>query len=166
MEYSERKFSLMLRIGVVGVVLVLLFLIGYYGGIFRYDCGQDKQCFDEKMRKCSPAEVLSVRNNNVYSYEIGKSLWGECQMKIKMERAEPGASPEIRRLLEGREMDCRIPKETIAGMGVDDFEDVIEYCHGPLKEGLYELIIQRMYALVVSQLSDIADEAQRVLRGV
>ena len=63
-------------------------------------------------------------------------------------------------------MSCKIPKKELAATNFDNFDNLLSYCHGPLKEGLYEVIIQRMYSLVVSQLGDIVKEAQKVLREV
>ena len=164
MEYAERRYSILLRVAVIGGVLLFIFLVGYYGGVFRYDCAEDKGCFNERLKRCSPAMLVSVENNNVYSYEVGKSIGGKCEITIGLERVEVGASPQVKRLLEGREMECSVPKDLLDTADVENFEAIFDYCHGLLKEGLYELIIQRMYSKVVSELSDVAEEAKRVLK--
>ncbi|MEK6903544.1 MAG: hypothetical protein AABW64_02775 [Nanoarchaeota archaeon] len=165
MEYTRAsKWKLLPKIAVLGGILLALFLAGYYTGYLREDCEQDKVCFDENAKECRPAELTLVKNNNVYSYWIGNSLGKTCEVHIKLLRVEAGAAPEFRALLEGKEMTCKIPKENLAATNVDEMERLMGYCHGELKEGLYELIIQRLYEGVVGQLSGILREAEKTLK--
>lgn len=165
MEYTPQQLSFLAKVAVVGGILVVLFVAGYYTGYFRKDCGQEKSCFQEKVKDCKPAQVAVIRNNNAYLYWVGWQLGKTCEVNIKAVRIDAGAPPEFK-ALEGKEMSCSIPKEQLASTNFDNFDNLLSYCHGPLKEGLYEVIIQRMYALVVSQLGDIIKEAQKVLKEV
>ena len=168
MEYSRREQQLKLipKIAVLGGILLALFIAGYYTGYLREDCEQDKACFDAKLSECRPAQVTTIKNNNAYQYWVGNSLGNLCEVNIKLLKVEAGAAPEFKELLEGKEMKCKIPKEELESIKIEEFDNLLQYCHGELKEGLYELIIQRMYELVVSQLGDIIAEAQKVLREV
>ena len=167
MEYAKgNRWKLVPKIAVLGGILLALFVAGYYSGYLREDCEQDKACFDEKLKDCSSVQVVTVKNNNAYLYWVGNSLGNTCEVNIKLLRVEAGAAPEFRELLEGKEMSCKIPKEKLSTIKIDEFDNLMQYCHGELKEGLYELIIQRMYELVVSQLGDIITEAEKVLREV
>ena len=165
MEYTPEKWSFLAKVAVVGGILIALFVAGYYTGYFRKDCGEDKSCFQEEVKDCKPAQVAVIRNNNAYLYRVGNQLGESCEVRIKALRVDAGAPPEFKSL-EGEEMSCKIPKTELATTNLDNFDNLLGYCHGPLKEGLYEIIIQRMYALVVSQLGDIVKEAQKVLKEV
>lgn len=165
MEYARgNKWKLLPKIAVLGAILLALFLAGYYTGYLRENCGQDKACFDEKAKECRPAEVTLVKNNNAYLYRIGNSLGKHCDLHITLLRVEAGAAPEFRTLLEGKKMVCKIPKEQLAATNMDEIDSFMQYCHGELKEGLYELIIRRFYENVVGQLSTILQEAEKTLK--
>lgn len=166
MEYSKDKWRLVPKIALLGGILLALFVAGYYSGYLREDCEQDKKCFDDKLKECKPAQVTIVRNNNAYLYWIGNSLGNNCVINIKLLRVEAGSPPEFKRLLEGKSMKCKIPKKELANLKIEEFDNLMQYCHGELKEGLYELIIERMYSLVVSQLGDIIQEAEKVLKEI
>lgn len=165
MEYTPRKWSFLAKAAIIGGILLALFVAGYYIGYFPKECNQDKSCFQNAVQECKPAQVTVVRNNNAYLYAVGNQLGKNCEVKIKAVRMDAGAPPEFKKL-EGTEMSCRIPKEKLAVTNFDEFDNLLGYCHGTLKEGFYEIIIQRMYSLVVSQLGDIVKEAQKVLKEV
>jgi len=165
MEYTPQRWSFLAKVAVIGGILLALFVFGYYTGYFRKDCGQDKNCFQGYAQDCKPAQVAVLRNNNAYLYWVGNQLGKSCEINIKALRIDAGAPPEFK-ALEGKEMSCDIPKTELQKMDIDSFDNLLTYCHGPLKEGLYEVIIQRMYSLVISQLGDIIKEAQKVLKEV
>ena len=150
---------------VIGLILVAGLVI-YSSGIIKKDCGKDKDCFLEKLQDCKTAKVFLLKNDNVYSYTIQASYTTICNVDVKMERIALGADPEFERLLEGRTMYCKVPRDKLYTFKIDDFNSFINYCTGPLKEGLYELIIQRMYTLVVKELSGVLEKARGVLNEV
>ncbi len=162
MKLSKRKLELIEKVAVLGGVFLVVFVIGYYTGYFRTNCGQDKACFNEHLTKCRAAEFLSVRHNSVYSYNNYPGVSGGCNLKITLKRVVVGAPTEFKEL-EGKSMLCRIPKNELSSVDFDKMTDLIKLCSGELKEGLYEIIIQRMYSLVISQMGDIVKEAEKVL---
>lgn len=74
-----------------------------------------------------------------------------------------GTDLDVKTLLEGKSMTCKIPKSKLSEIELDNMKDLLNYCTGPLKEGMYELLLKRMYALVVSQMSNIVKESEKVL---
>ena len=165
MEFTPKRMSFLAKVAIVGGILIALFVAGYYSGYFRKDCSQDQSCFQKAVEKCKPAQATVVRNNNVYLYWVGWQLGKTCEIKIQALRIDAGAPPEFKNL-EGKKMSCKIPKTELEKTNIDNFDNLLAYCHGPLKEGLYEVIIQRMYSLVVSQLGDIVKEALKVLKEI
>jgi len=162
MKLSKRKLELIEKIGVLGGIFLIVFVIGYYTGYFRNDCGQDKACFNERFAKCRAAEYISAKQNNVYSYNSYPGVGGDCNLKVTLKRVVVGAPVEFKDL-EGRSMLCKIPKSELSSVDLDKMTDLIKLCSGELKEGLYEIIIQRMYSLMISQMDDVVKEAERVL---
>lgn len=149
---------------IIGLLFVAALII-YSSGVIKKDCGRDKVCFREHLVECKTAKLITIKNDNVYSYTIGSSFGSGCDMYVRMERIALGADPQFERLLEGKEMVCSMPRQQIPEIDVDNFNTFIDYCRGELKEGLYELIIQRMYTLVVKELGSIVEEARRAVLG-
>jgi len=164
-EYASKiKLKRSAQIVTLVVIISALFLGSYYTGLTREFCGKDQVCFEEKAATCSPAEVYISRENNVYSYVMHPTLRNKCQITITFERAQEGTAQEHVEFLEGKEMTCIIPKGDMRSLDVIQMDQVMEYCHGPLKEGLYELIVKRMYEVVVANLGSIVEEVERVMK--
>lgn len=89
-----------------------------------------------------------------------------CALKVELTKMSPAAPPEHISLLEGKSMTCNIPRNMLSKISVDQLESVFQFCTGPLKEGLYELIIQRMYSEVLSQFSSIESQIKSTLKTV
>jgi hypothetical protein len=147
----------------IGLVLVGLVIV-LSSGIIKKDCGIDEICFKQAMKACKTAEFITYKNNNVYSYEVKPSFDKNCRIKITLERSAAGSSLEFDKLVEDKSMTCKIPRKEIDGTSLDDFSGIIDHCSGPLKEGLYELIIQRMYSTIVQELSQVESTKTQVLK--
>ncbi|MEK6904072.1 MAG: hypothetical protein AABW87_00595 [Nanoarchaeota archaeon] len=147
---------------IIGLIFVAALVI-YTSGVIKKDCGRDKVCFKEHFMECKTAKLISIKNDNVYSYTIGSSFGSDCNMYVRMERIALGSDPQFEKMLEGREMTCSIPRQQIREVDVDNLNSFIDYCQGELKEGLYELIIQRMYTLVVKELGSIIEQARKAV---
>lgn len=83
-----------------------------------------------------------------------------------MAKATPGSELALRASLEGKSMTCTIQRSRLQEQSFSDMDDLAEFCTGPLKEAMYEMIVQRMYALVISNLGNISLEARKVAAGV
>ncbi len=162
-KLTPHKILAKIIILVVAIVLVLAILWGT--GIIVPSCSDDS-CFNANLNKCYPSTYTKIRNNNVYEYDIGISLFSKCKLDITMKKTAEGTDQDIKQSIEGKSMSCKIPKTIASKIKVDDFENMLSYCTGPLKEGMYELMLKRMYGLVVSQMSNIVKESQKVLKEI
>ena len=165
MEYSNnKKFRNWSRFIILFIALSAIFLGAYYSGFTREYCGTDKTCFSEKSFECKPAEVYTSRTNNIYYYQINPTMGNQCEVLIKFDRAQEGTPAEHVTLLEGKSMTCTIPKAEMRKLDILDMENVMQYCTGPLKESLYELIVKRMYELIILNLKEISTEANNLMK--
>ncbi len=164
MQVSRQKLLFMQKMAIVGAIFLVLFVAGYYTGYIRKDCGQDAYCFDTHAQSCRASAYIEVKNNNVYTYHVWPGVWGTCKMKVTLSRVGVGVAPEYLPL-EGTSMTCEIPKELLDELNMRTFDNLFQYCHGILKEKLYEIVITRMYEKVVSQLGTIAFKVEDVLRS-
>lgn len=153
---------LMGRLAIVGGIFLVLFLLGYYTGYLRQHCGQDAVCFEERAHACRPTNLLVVQQNTVYAYGIGSSI-GDCHLSVTLKRVDAGAPVEFQRL-EGKKMTCSIPKKELEGFTVEGFDQYMQYCHGLLKEGLYELLLTRVYSHLIGNMDDVLQAAETALQ--
>lgn len=146
--------------------LIIIISSLYFSNILKKNCKEDKACFDNALKRCSGAVLTSVSNGNIYIYESYSSFREDCKLKITMAKAAPGSELALRASLEGKSMTCTIKRSRLQEQSFSDMDDLAEFCTGPLKEAMYEMIVQRMYALVISNLGNISLEARKVAAGV
>ena len=159
----KRGFSIVDGLMIAGLILVAFIIINS-SGIIKKDCGIDEVCFKQAMKECKSASLLAYKNNNVYSYKVLPSFGKQCKIEITLQRSAAGSSLQFDKLVEHKSMECKLPRDNINEDILDDFSGIINYCSGPLKEGLYELIIQRMYTLIIKELSNVQDTKKEVLK--
>ena len=162
MKYSKKRLELFGRLALVGAVFFVLFIVGYYTGFLRQNCKDDVSCFEQRARACRPSDLVFVQDNNVYLYSVGSSIW-DCTLHVTLKRVEEGAPQEFKQL-EGKKMTCVVPKKELDAFSFAQFDSYLHYCHGLLKEGLYEIILQRVYSNLVGQMGGILQQAEEALK--
>ena len=162
MKYSQKRWTLIGRLAVVGGIFLAVFVVGYYTGFLRENCKDDISCFEQRARECRPSDLVYMQHNNVYVYTVGNSI-GDCTISVTLKRVEAGAPVEFQNL-EGEKMTCSIPKNELGGLTIENFNSYMSYCHGILKEGLYEIILTRVYSHLVGQMGDVIKEAEKALK--
>src|SRR3989344_639931 len=106
---EKRGFLSNDKLMILGLIIIAVVVV-YTSGIIKKDCGRDKLCFKMQLNDCKTAKLITIKNDNVYSYTIDSSFSSTCSVNIKMERIALGSDPQFRRLLEGRSMRCDIPR--------------------------------------------------------
>ena len=145
---SKKIILIFLAVLGIGVIIYL------FAATDKEDCDNDLDCFDNYVSQCKRAEVRLVKDNSVYLYTLkGSSLtnFNNCVMKVKLVESLSDDF-EIIGLLEGKSMNCYIPKEKFASL--EGTDKLIQYCSGPLKEGISELALNRLYGIVVKNLGN------------
>lgn len=145
-------------------VIVFAIVAGAVAGfIFRTtDCGRDEDCFNNLASECKRAKVDIIREGILYEYKTnGFNLFTkECQLDVSVKKVVSN-NPEIITSFSGAEMSCMIPRESIIELTKSD--QILRFCHGTLKEALYELTINRLYTLVVGDLGSLIAEAGKII---
>ncbi|MFH1592731.1 MAG: hypothetical protein ABIB47_05180 [Candidatus Woesearchaeota archaeon] len=154
---NNLKGSLILLITLVAVVVLF-----YYAGTFNKECLNDA-CFDDALRECKPVDYTKHTNNNIYLYTIYRSSGEDCLVQISLQSVAPGSDRDIKDLLEGESMKCKIPKSLLAKKSMDEIDNVLAYCSGELKEGIYELIIKKLYGLVIGNVEEVFEALSDVI---
>lgn len=151
-------------------IIVTIFLVGalfaaYELGAFKKTCTDDA-CFKAALDKCDYAKFLTTKNYNYYLYTIQGTSNGDCRVDVSLEKMAVGTPPEKIAQFEGKSMKCYLPKSEIAKMEAFQFENMLNYCTGPLKEEMYQLIIEKLYTIVIQNMGDIVGAVESTLKGV
>lgn len=150
--------------GPVVIILGLLFLSGFFYYFVLGKTCSDEACFDAAARQCRPATYLKSNNGNIFRYEIMYSLTTNCKLEISVDEVSRNTPRDIAVLFEGKSMLCSIPKHAFSSEFLK-LNSALDYCHGTLKEAMYELMIQRLYDLAVKQMGDVILEIENTLEG-
>ena len=136
----------------LAIILTLGAIIFYLS--LGINCGYDKTCFSNALLNCERAVYLSEEDNTLLEYKIKGNAGATCIMDVKVLEVSSQADYEVRELFEGKFMTCNIEN-------IEEFTlGTLKYCSGPLKESMYELIIQKMYSLLAQNLGDLIYELQ------
>jgi len=162
-EASGFRLSWKLIFGIISIMIIILFF-AYFFGIVKKTCA-DESCFNDALQKCSMAKYLSLQNYNYYRYTIEGSKGGYCEVRIELVKMALGTPQDKLALFEGKGMTCRVPKAEITKMQGGNVEGILKYCSGPLKEAMYQTIIEKLYTLIISNMGEILGEMEDVLGG-
>ena len=152
------------RVLVVFVIVTAVVAGGIAGFLFRpVGCGSNEECFNALAKECKRATVSVIKEGIQYEYRTkGSGLFDDdCKLDVKVRKVISN-NPEVIRSFSGTEMSCVIPKESIVELTKND--QILKFCHGTLKEALYELTINRLYTLVLGDLGGLIAEAGKIIK--
>ena len=145
-------------------ILVIITFFAYYFGFLKKTCATP-ECFEESLQKCTPTKYLKLQNLNYYKYSIMGWRGDSCKIDVQLMKMAEGTAFDKKALFEGKAMTCRIPMDNLEMVKSDNIEGILNYCTGPLKEAMYELIIQKLYTIVIANLGDVIGEIQSTIKG-
>lgn len=149
--------------------IVTIFLAGcvflsYELGAFKKNC-KDESCFKQALDNCDYAKMLTTKNLNYYLYTIKGTQNGNCKVEISLEKMATGTPPERVAAFEGKKMACYIPRTEIAKIEDFEFNSMLNHCTGPLKEAMYELIIEKLYTIIIQNMGEVIVAVEDTIRG-
>ncbi len=160
-DHLIRNKNLLLTI--LGLVIFTLILLYIYSPT---DCGNDKVCFDKYAKTCSRSKITASFNGNMFNYEIKGSQNKDCIINIKLSEVNPNTPLDVKNKLLGRSMLCKIPKINLSTQKLEDTNKLLDSCTGPLKEGMLELIIEKMYSIIIQNMGKITTELEKTLKPI
>lgn len=163
---KKRKLSMAKKIGFATLVLIISFILSWQLGLFRKNCDDNRECFNEALAICKQAKFYQLKDYNYYSYKIEGTKKGKCSIYIKIEKMAEGASIGNIEKFEGKGMSCQLPLEMLNATTIENVNGLLFYCSGPLKEAVYEVIIEKLYGIVLNNIGDVVVEMRDVLKEV
>lgn len=133
--------------------MIILIILGYYLFFNEKKCSNE-ECFKQAFEKCSRNSLVKENDQSVWLYRIiGKTNKG-CLMEVKLLKIKQG-SIENEKLI-GETMTCDVSKQNALAPESD-----LTKCSGLLKEGIQEIIIQKMHSYILKNLGQIDDELRK-----
>ncbi|MFH1376201.1 MAG: hypothetical protein ABIH25_01050 [Candidatus Woesearchaeota archaeon] len=158
-EKKRFKLSYLLPLFFLIIFIILVFLLFY-----ENDCGNSKTCFDQAFESCDKSRVVLEEDQNKFQYQIIGSKTDSCVVKITITELDPNSRKDVIEKFEGKYMTCNIPQDqTLETGSFLDYEaqNILQYCSGPLKESIYELIIEKLYNVLAENLGEIISQIQQ-----
>ncbi len=145
----------------ITIAVILVLIIGIWL-IFKTKSCDTVYCFENAIRDCDKAKITLDDESSIIFYEIMGKEDGNCRLYIRVQKLTD-ISEENAELFKDADMVCDIPKDEFIRMGMDDMMDNLEYCHGKLKEAIYEVTLKELYGLVTRDMGNVLKEIRGVL---
>jgi hypothetical protein len=144
-----KKVKIFLALLAIALILSLIWLTFFYSRA----C-ENQTCFNDYLKDCKRANFITS-GGMVFHYKIlGKSSEG-CEVNVKLLQGDLSNRDSLK--LEKKEMRCYLPFNTVAAPEAD-----IGLCTGQLKEGLQDLLIQKLHTYIVQNLGKINAELMNI----
>jgi hypothetical protein len=137
-------------LAIAGLALIVILLALYFSFIYSVKC-ENETCWEYKMNQCDRATYTNDVNEVTWFYKIKGSEGEFCKIEVKVLEVKSGLSTS--KVLEGKNMECLIPKGVIISPEADS-----NLCHGELKEEIQSIIIKRLQEYIVNNLGVINED--------
>jgi len=130
---------------VLGVLVVLIG--GGWFVFFSYAECNSWDCFNGYLVECERVRFVGG-SDMFFEYAVEGVSDGQCEVGVTLLQGELDNQDSIK--LEGHEMSCLLPRGVVMIPESD-----IGRCHGLLKEGLQDLVIEKLHTYLVQNLGQI-----------
>ena len=158
----EQKI-LVYRVLMILLIVLLAAYIVFFSNIVKRDCGNDLTCFNNAAVRCSGAKVEILKEANTYAYTILGPLKSDCVIEVKLKSMPLGTPVDFIEKLEGKSMQCSIPRSLLKETKIENMDNLIDYCSGQLKESFYAVLTDKMYALIIKNMANITNAVEKDL---
>ncbi len=131
----------------IGLVILAVLVWGIWFLFFSYEKCNSWSCFNENLENCKKTKFIGERDI-IFEYIIRGESGSMCKVDLQLLQGELDNQESIE--LEMQKMTCMLP------LGVVMIpESDIGNCHGILKEGLQDLVIQKLHTYLVQNVGQI-----------
>jgi len=147
---GDKKWYLKWNVWLIPIVVVIALYAAWFILMSYVEC-DSRDCFNTNLASCIRTKYTGG-NNMIYEYIIINKAGSLCDVQVTLLQGELNNKDSQR--LEGKNMVCQLPLGVIMNPESD-----IRNCHGDLKEGLQDLVIQKLYTYLVQNIGRINLEA-------
>lgn len=154
---NKPKLLFLIVLLIIGLVILLGFL---YFFVFAETC-ETERCFLDGLENCNRATYISHKEGNIWKYTIQPSIIpGRKTCTVYVKNIVIASSTELAQNIQGKSMKCVIP-EQYAGAFIE-IHTKLEFCSGPLKEKLQDMLLERLYNYIIQHLGELSQEVRTV----
>lgn len=146
-DVGSRLFPLRKRTIILSIIAIIVIVYLVWAIFFSYDSCETWECFNSHLVSCDYVTFLGG-NDVIFEYKILGSSRNLCDVNVKLLQGELNSQDS--RKLENQEMICGLPKGVIMIPESD-----ISNCHGLLKEGLQDLVIEKLHTYLVQNVGTL-----------
>lgn len=162
-NYALKKIFAWQKVLITVTIVTILVIEAFLLGVVKREC-DTPECFNSALKKCSTTKYLQLENYNYYRWVIDGKDNGKCDIDITLAKMAAGTPIERAMLFEGKDMHCKIPLDVLEKKDNAKVENILNYCTGPLKEAIYQSIIERLYTVIVANLGDAIKELDKTIK--
>jgi len=148
---------------ITATIVFLIVFAAFVLGFVKKTC-QDDACFIESLKRCSTAKYMQLENFNYYKWSINGYSGDYCDIDVRLLKMAYGTPVDKIELFEGKEMSCLVPLSVLQNTDSSKVENILNYCTGPLKEAIYQSIIERLYTVIVANLGSAIKELDKTIK--
>lgn len=160
----KTRFLTLPKILITITLVILIVITAFLFGLVKKECKTDA-CFKESLERCSTATYMQLENYNYYQWTIDGKRGDNCKMDVELVRMAIGTPVDKVRLFEGKGMDCMVPLDVLKKTDSSKVENILNYCTGPLKEAVYQSIIERLYTVIIANLGTAIKELDKTIKS-
>jgi hypothetical protein len=156
-NYSKKVIILLniLKLIVIAIICVAAGAIIYFAFYSQSTC-EDIGCYNDALLNCKKVSFIRTGEDSVWQYDIlNVRDDSSCNVQVRLLKRTDGEI--IFENLQDQSMICMVYNTE------DSFpEEDMSRCHGKLKEGFQEIIIDRMHNYLLQNIGEISAEFQGV----
>ena len=164
LERSPKSSNKIVANVILVIVIAAIVLVGVLIFSTPKNCGTDEACFRAAAENCKLAKLTSFKGENTFSYEIRGSRGNNCLVTVEIIKISDGASVDLKQAFEGKNMICNIPRQQFTDTSITEIDNIIDYCTGPLKEAMLEVMIKELYSIIANNLGSIVIELEDLIK--
>lgn len=151
--------------GLLFILLGLLIISSPLYFIFKPKNCDTVGCFEAASKDCKRAKITVEEGDGITTsqYQIKGEKDNNCLINIKVKSVSAAFSESTKAQFEGKSMLCEIPKNELSRMSFEQMGANLDYCHGSLKEAMYEAVVKKLYNLVVKDMATVLQEVEKKL---
>jgi len=146
-DLNKNEKRMVILVTITALIAICAIFLSF---IFMEKC-KNLACWEFKLEKCRRASYISDHEDITWKYTIEGRNKQECRINVEIIQIKKGITQT--EVLEGKSMDCYLPRGVIAPPEVDP-----NNCHGPLKEQMQELIIEKLHQYILENVGEINEE--------
>lgn len=140
--------------GALGIIILVVLVAALFLTFNPEKC-PNFECFQKRMIECKSTSYINEEPEASWGYKIIGKRAGKCEIEVTLLGAKEG-SLDLRKY-EGNSMSCFFDEGFVTYPEKD-----LDACHGELKENLQNVIIEKLYNYIISNLGEIQEELRRV----